>query len=136
MLKALNLTRPDATRLMTESPDRLLEAVEHGRREKRSTCLSTGSRRQVHAPSNLVAACSGRKRDIPMIIGTNSDEAAAFLRDMREPLADDGAIRSRLKRPSSRFPCPISNSAITHELSQSAAEGDPIGVGSRDGDGP
>jgi para-nitrobenzyl esterase len=97
VLKALNLTRRNAAKLLTESPDRLLEASNVVDRMKGVLGFQpvVDGDFMLHQPWSSLA--SGESVDIPMIIGTTTDEAAAFLPDMREPLVNDDVIRSRLK---------------------------------------
>jgi para-nitrobenzyl esterase len=97
VLKALNLTGRNAERLLTESPGRLLQASNAVEGKKGVLAFQPVVDGDLMPHQTWSPLAPGEGVDIPMIIGTNSDEAAAFLTDMREPLVDDGVIRSRLK---------------------------------------
>ena len=114
VLKALNLTERDAARLLTESPGRLLQASNAVEGKKGVLAFQPVVDGDLMPHQTWSPLAPGESVDIPMIIGTNSDEAAAFLPDMREPLVDDGAIRSRLK--ASILPSPLSDQQFSDVL--------------------
>jgi para-nitrobenzyl esterase len=97
VLYALNLRRHDAAKLLTESPDRLLEASNLLEGKKGILAFQPVVDWDLMPHQTWSPVAPEESVDIPMIIGSNSDEAAAFLPDMDKPLADDGVIRSRLK---------------------------------------
>jgi para-nitrobenzyl esterase len=111
-LNALNLGPRDAAKLLTESPARLLEAsnaVEDKRGILAFQPVVDGDLMPHQTWSPLAPTES---IDIPMIIGTTSDELAAFLPDMREPIEDDSVARSRLR--ASVLSAPLSDQQFSY----------------------
>lgn len=97
VLDALQLSRRDAGKLLTESPDRLLHASNLVEDKRGILAFQPVVDGEFMPHQTWSPHAPGEGIDIPMLIGTNSDEAAAFLPDMREPITDDEVIKSRLK---------------------------------------
>ena len=96
-LNALNLGPRDAAKLLTESPARLLEASNAVEDKKGVLAFQPVVDGDLMPHQTWSPLAPTESIDIPMIIGSTSDELAAFLPDMREPIEDDSVARARLR---------------------------------------
>lgn len=94
-LRALKLGHRDAETLLAMAPERLLEAS-NAVEDARGTLAFQPVMDGYFMPHQTWSSVApGESIDIPLVIGTNRDEAAAFLPDMRSSIPDDDVLKAR-----------------------------------------
>lgn len=95
-LAAIGLAHPDIASLQSLPAAKLYDALKAAENRYKTMAFQPVVDGRFMPRQTWLNGIPPESADIPMIIGTNSDESAAFLPDMRKQPIDDAELRARL----------------------------------------